>query len=71
MFFEKRGSLLGNEEHHLGGNSPIFEIEYSDLEQRSIFSILWPLTFYSDPALAYCGKFLGALGSGIGSCSVF
>ena len=34
----KRGSLLGNEEHHLGGDSPIFEIEYSDLEQRSIFT---------------------------------
>ena len=36
--FWKRGSLLGNEEIHLGGDSPIFEIEYSNLEQRSIFS---------------------------------
>ena len=35
----KRGSLLGNEEHRLGGDSPIFEIKYSDLEQRSIFFI--------------------------------
>ena len=34
----KRGSLLGNEEIHLGGDSPIFEIIYSNLEQRSIFS---------------------------------
>ena len=34
----KRGSLLGNEEPHLGGDSPIFEIIYSNLEQRSIFS---------------------------------
>ena len=34
----KRGSLLGNEEHHLGGDLPIFEIIYSNLEQRSIFS---------------------------------
>ena len=34
----KRGSLLGNEEIDLGGDSPIFEIEYSNLEQRSIFS---------------------------------
>ena len=34
----KRGSLLGNEEHNLGGDLPIFEIEYSDFEQMSIFS---------------------------------
>ena len=34
----KRGSLLGNEETDLGGDSPIFEIIYSNLEQRSIFS---------------------------------
>ena len=34
----KRGSLLGNEEADLGGDSPIFEIIYSNLEQRSIFS---------------------------------
>ena len=34
----KRGSLLGNEELDLGGDSPIFEIIYSNLEQRSIFS---------------------------------
>ena len=34
----KRGSLLGNEQPHLGGDSPIFEILYSNLEQRSIFS---------------------------------
>jgi hypothetical protein len=34
----KRGSLLGNEEQHFGGDSPIFEIEYSNLKQRSIFS---------------------------------
>ena len=34
----KRGSLLGNEEPHLGGDSLIFEIIYSNLEQRSIFS---------------------------------
>ena len=34
----KRGSLLGNEEIHLGGDSPIFEIICSNLEQRSIFS---------------------------------
>ena len=35
--FNKRGSLLGNEEPDLVGDSPIFEIEYSNLEQRSIF----------------------------------
>ena len=35
--FLKRGSLLGNEETHLGGDSPIFEIIYSNLEQTSIF----------------------------------
>ena len=34
----KRGSLLGNEEIHLGGDSPIFEIIYRNLEQRSIFA---------------------------------
>ena len=34
----KRASLLGNEEPHLVGDSPIFEIIYSNLEQRSIFS---------------------------------
>ena len=34
----KRGSLLENEEIHLGGDSPIFEIIYTNLEQRSIFS---------------------------------
>ena len=34
----KRGSLLGNEETHLGGDSPIFEIIYGNLEQRSIFA---------------------------------
>ena len=34
----KRGSLLGNEEPHLGGDLPIFKIIYSNLEQRSIFS---------------------------------
>jgi hypothetical protein len=37
-FLVKRGSLSGNEEIHLGGDSPIFEIIYSNLEQRSIFS---------------------------------
>ena len=35
---EKRGSLLGNEELDLGGDSPIFEIIYHNLEQRSIFA---------------------------------
>ena len=35
---DKRGSLLGNEEIHLGGDSPIFEIIYRNLEQRSIFA---------------------------------
>ena len=34
----KRGSLLGNEELDLGGDSPIFEIIYPNLEQRSIFA---------------------------------
>ena len=34
----KRGSLLGNEELALGGDSPIFEIIYPNLEQRSIFA---------------------------------
>ena len=34
----KRGTLLGNEEPHLGGDLSIFEIIYSNLEQRSIFS---------------------------------
>ena len=34
----KRGSLLGNEELHLGGDLPIFEIIYPNLEQRSIFA---------------------------------
>ena len=34
----KRGSLLGNEEPDLVGDSPIFGIEYSNLEQRSVFS---------------------------------
>ena len=34
----KRGSLLGNEELDLGGDSPIFEIIYHNLEQRSIFA---------------------------------
>ena len=38
IFVLKRGSLLGNEEPHLGGDSPIFEMIYSNLEQRSIFS---------------------------------
>ena len=38
FLFLKRGSLLENEEPHLGGDSPIFEIIYSNLEQRSIFS---------------------------------
>ena len=38
VIYLKRGSLLGNEEHHLGGDLPIFEIIYSNLEQRSIFS---------------------------------
>ena len=37
-FSSKRGSLLGNEEIHLVGDSPIFEIEYSNLEERSNFS---------------------------------
>ena len=36
--FSNGGSLLGNEEIHLGGDSPIFEKIYSNLEQRSIFS---------------------------------
>ena len=34
----KRGSLLGNEEVDLGGDSPIFEIIIPNLEQRSIFA---------------------------------
>ena len=34
----KRGSLLGNEELDLGGDLPIFEIIYPNLEQRSIFA---------------------------------
>ena len=34
----ERGSLLGNEELHLGGDSPIFEIIHPNLEQRSIFA---------------------------------
>ena len=36
--FDERGSLLGNEEPHFVGDSPIFEIIYSNLEQKSIFS---------------------------------
>ena len=36
--FAKRGSLSGNEEPHFVGDLPIFEIIYSNLEQRSIFS---------------------------------
>ena len=32
------GILLGNEEVDLGGDLPIFEIVYSNLEQRSFFS---------------------------------
>ena len=38
VLLPKRGSLLGNEEIHLVGDLLIFEIEYSNLEQRSIFS---------------------------------
>ena len=34
----KRASLLGNEDTDLGGDSPIFEIEYPNLEQKSIFA---------------------------------
>ena len=31
-------SLLGNEDTDLGGDSPIFEMEYPNLEQKSIFA---------------------------------
>ena len=34
----KRASLLGNEETHLVGDSTVFEIEYPNLEQKSIFA---------------------------------
>ena len=36
---EKRAFLLGNEEPDLVGDLAIFEIEYPNLEQRSIFAI--------------------------------
>ena len=38
MGITERASLLGNEEVDLVGDSPIFEIIYSNLEQRSFFS---------------------------------
>ena len=34
----KRASLLGNEDPDLGGDLAIFEIEYPNLEQKSIFA---------------------------------
>ena len=43
----KRGCLLGNEEIHLGGDSPIFEIIYSNLEQLGQFCHKDQLTIMS------------------------
>ena len=42
----KRGSLLGNEETHMVGDSTVFEMVYPNLEQRSIFA-KYQLSFMS------------------------